>query len=183
VDRVLANLEAAGLITARTVLHESAAETYLSEGRIVTAVEVHRSFALVTVRYSWSSAAGLWRTGVYADQWRVTDRSYIVPPGWYLVGEVGEYRYDLAGVAGMAGASDDIVCWLFDLEGFGASHCCAECDACGSRWSADSGSWRFDADWCDAYAWSFDDAEDFDDKTNTIACPQCRLGRVGFMIS
>lgn len=39
-DRVLKNLEAGGLVSTRTVLHESSSDTYLSEGRSITAVEV-----------------------------------------------------------------------------------------------------------------------------------------------
>ncbi|MFC0105537.1 hypothetical protein [Kibdelosporangium aridum] len=175
---VLGSLEKAGLISTRTVLHESPSETYLSDGRIVTAVNVLRPFALVSVAYRRSSQARF--TLGYADTWEITDRSYIVPVGWYLVGEVGEYVYDLSGVAGVAGDSDDTLCWLFDIEGFDASHCSAGCSSCGSRWAAESGSWTFDPDCCDACTWSFDDAEDFED--NTIGCPQCRTGRVGFMI-
>nr|WP_157527225.1 hypothetical protein [Kibdelosporangium sp. MJ126-NF4] len=177
--RVLSNLEAAGLIATRTVLHEAPSENYLTDGRIVTAVEVMRPFVLVTVRHSWSS--GAWRS-MYADRWEIAERSYIVPAGWYLVGEVGEHCYDLAGVAGMDGISDDTFCWLYDLEGFDASHCMAECDSCGSRWTADGGSWRFEPDWCDAPAWSFDDAEDFG-PNETVGCPSCGTGRVYFQIS
>ncbi len=176
VDAVLSRLEKAGLVTTRTVLHESTSENYLSDNRIVTAVRVLRPFALVSVAYRWSSRSLLG----YADRWEITDRSYIVPAGCYLVGEVGELVYDLAGVAGMAGDSDDTFYWLYDLEGFSASHCLAGCDSCGARWSAECGSWRFEADACDARSWSFDDAEGF--EGNTIACPRCASGRVGFMI-
>jgi hypothetical protein len=176
---VLSKLEAANLVTTRTVLHESPSENYLTDGRIITAVEVHRPFVILSVDYRWSR--GL-RVNTYADRWDVTERTYIVPAGSYLVGEVGEHCYDLVGVAGMAGLSEDTFCWLYELEGFAASHCLAECDSCGSRWTADGGSWRFEPDWCDAPAWSFDDAEDFD-TTNTVACPSCGNGRVGFLLS
>nr|WP_157528223.1 hypothetical protein [Kibdelosporangium sp. MJ126-NF4]CEL17643.1 hypothetical protein [Kibdelosporangium sp. MJ126-NF4] len=181
---VLSSLEKAGLVTTRTVLHEDSHETYLSEGRIITSVHVERAFVLVSVDYRWSTRArysSSWDT--YADLWEITDRSYIVPEGWYLVGEVGEYVYDLAGVAGAVRDSDDCFYWLYDLEGFSASHCMAECDQCGSRWTAESGSWHFEADWSDACSWSFDDAWDFDESANTVGCPQCGTGRVAFMIS
>jgi hypothetical protein len=176
---VLGKLEAGGFVTTRTVTRESPTENYLTDGRIVTAVEVHRPFVILSVRYGWSPGA---RWSDYADRWDVTDRSYIVPAGWYLVGEVGEHCYDLAGVAGMDGDSDDTFCWLYGLEGFDASHCMAECGACGARWTADGGSWRFEPDCCDASAWSFDDAEDFG-PSDTIGCPNCGTGRVGFQIS
>ncbi|UJW32619.1 hypothetical protein L3Q67_02175 [Saccharothrix sp. AJ9571] len=181
VSGVLGNLQAAGHLTARTVLHETSSEGYLSDGRAVTAVHVVRPFALVAVHYRFSREADsrAIRYGhAYADQWNITDRSYIVPTGWYLVGEVGDYRAELSGVAGMNADPDGFV---FELEGFGASTCSAECGSCGARWSAESGSWHFRAEECDADGWNFDDA-DVDETTGTVSCPACSAGRVGFAI-
>ncbi|WP_410670642.1 hypothetical protein [Amycolatopsis sp. cmx-4-68] len=50
------------------------------------------------------------------------------------------------------------------------------------RWSAESGSWHFRPDDCDADAWDFDDAAEIDDESGTVACPACATGRVGFSI-
>jgi hypothetical protein len=183
VSGVLDKLHDAGYLTVRTVVHETSSEGYLSDGRIITAVHVTRPFVLVSVDYRFSRDANsrAIRFGhAYADQWEITDRSYIVPAGWYLVGEVGDYVTELSGVAGMDGDPDGCV---FELEGFGASYCAAECAACGARWSAECGSWHFRADECDADAWYFDDADTVDDTTGTVACPACDTGRVGFLIS
>lgn len=180
---VLHALQAAGYVAVRTVLHETSSEGYLSDGRVVTAVQVLRPFALVGVGYRFSREANsrAIRYGhAYADQWEITERSYNVPAGWYLIGETGDYVTTLAGVAGMNSDPDGCV---FELEGFGASHCAAECGTCCARWAAESGSWHFRADECDADPWCFDDAEDVDETSGTIACPTCGTGRVGFAIS
>ncbi|MCE7007085.1 hypothetical protein LWC34_30285 [Kibdelosporangium philippinense] len=179
---VLDKLQAAGYVTTRTMLRETSSQSYLSDGRTVTAVQVLRPFALVGVEYQWSREADsrAIRYGhAYADRWEITDRSYIVPAGWYLVGEIGDYTAELVGVAGMDGDTDG---WVFELEGFDASQCAAGCQSCGARWMAYGGSWHFDADDCDADAWDFDDADDIDDTSNTVACPACGIGRVGFDI-
>lgn len=184
VDRVLANLEDAGYVSSRTVLHETPSNAYLSDERVVTAVQVLRPFALVSVAYGWSPGADrrILRDGsALADRWDVIERSYIVPAGWYLVGETGEFVFDLACVAGVEGDADDFG-WLFELEGFGVSSCMAGCESCGSRWLAESGSWHFRAEDCVSVDWDFDHADDVDEQTNTVACPQCGAGRVGFMI-
>ncbi|MFD2414810.1 hypothetical protein [Amycolatopsis pigmentata] len=179
---VLDKLQAEGYTTARTVFHETSSETYLSDGRTVTAVQVHRPFALVGVEYQFSREAHsrAVRYGhAYADRWEITGRSYIVPAGWYLVGEIGDYTSELVGVAGMDGDPDGVV---FELEGFDASECAAGCQACGARWLAYADSWHFEPDDCDTAPWDFDDADGIDETTNTVACPACRIGRVGFMI-
>ncbi|MEC3974335.1 hypothetical protein [Amycolatopsis sp. H20-H5] len=178
---VLAKLEAAGYVDTRTVVHETSGQAYLSDGRTVTAVQVLRPFALVGVWCGFSPAANsrVIRYGhAYADRWTITDRSYIVPAGWYLVGETGDYTDTLVGVAGMNSDPDG---WVFELEGFGASECSAGCESCDARWVAYADSWHFRPEDCDADAWHFDDADDFD-TANTIACPSCRTGRVGFFI-
>lgn len=182
VPRVLNKLQAAGYLTASTVVYETSSETYLSDGRFVTAVQVLRPFALVGVEYRFSREANsraIQHGHAYADQWDITDRSYIVPAGWYLVGEVGDHVTDLVGVAGM---DDDPDGRVFELEGFGAAHCAAGCQSCDARWMAYADSWHFAADDCDADAWDFEDADDFDETTNTVACPACGIGRVGFDI-
>jgi hypothetical protein len=179
---VLDKLRAAGYVTTCTVLRETSSEAYLSNGRIVTAVEVLRSFVLVGVQYRWSNQAQsrVIRHGhAYADHWEVIDRSYVVPAGWYLVGETGDYVPELVGVAGMD--ADPGGC-VFELEGFGASCCAAGCESCGVRWIAYADSWHFEADDCDADSWDFDDAEEIDETTNTVACPACGTGRVAFDI-
>jgi hypothetical protein len=185
VSGVLDKLQTAGYVETRDVLHETTGETYLSEGRTVTAVHVVRPFALVGVDYRFSREANsrAIRYGhAYADQWKITDRSFVVPVGWYLVGETGDFTPDLVGVAGIAADSDDLICSLFELEGFGASTCLAGCGTCDARWSAESGSWHFRADDCDADAWDFDDADDVDETAGTVACPACGTGRVGFSV-
>ena|SRR5438067_165376 len=182
VSGVLGKLQAADYVTARTVLHETSSQAYLSDGRTVTAVQVHRPFALVGVEYRFSCEAQsrVIRYGhAYADRWEITGRSYIVPAGWYLVGETGDYTSELAGVAGMDNDPDGVV---FELEGFDASECAAGCQSCGARWLAYADSWHFEPDDCDAAPWDFDDADGIDEGTNTVACPACGTGRVGFMI-
>ncbi|MPZ79665.1 MAG: hypothetical protein GEV28_04405 [Actinophytocola sp.] len=179
---VLDKLQAAGYVTARTVLRETSSQAYLSDGRTVTAVRVLRPFALVGVEYRFSREANsraIKYGHAYADQWEITDRSYIVPTGWYLVGETGDYVTDLVGVAGMDGDPDGCV---FEMEGFGASQCAAGCQSCDARWLAYADSWHFDADDSDADAWDFDDADDIDETAGTVACPACGTGRVGFDI-
>jgi hypothetical protein len=137
---------------------------------------VHRPFVLVGVEYRWSRDAQGWRVGT--DEWQmITNRSYIVPAGWYLVGEVGDYRAELVGVAGMD--SDPEGC-VFEWEGFGAFDCMAGCDSCDACWLAQGGSWHFRPDGCDGPEWDFDDADDF--EGDTVGCPACGCGRVGFSI-
>lgn len=192
-DGVLRELERAGFLTTRTVWCETSSEAYLSDGRTVTAVHVVCPFALVGVRY-WLTSDAHHRvvlTGhAYADRWEITDRTYQVPAGWYLVGETGDYTSSLVGVAGMTrgddtdphSTADGLTCWLDDVEGFGASYCAAECPSCHARWMAQSGSWHFRPDDCDVNGWNFDDATDFDEEHSTVACPSCGSGRVSFMI-
>lgn len=185
VSMVLDKLQLAGYVTVHNAWHETSSEAFLSDGRTVTAVHVMRPFALVAVKYSWSAAAN--RRAVvyghsYADQWEITDRSYTVPTGWYLVGEVGDYQVNLVGVAALNGERPDWACWLDGIEGFGASHCAAGCQSCGARWLAYGDSWHFEPDDCAAAAWDFDDADDIDETTGTIACPACDTGRVAFDI-
>jgi hypothetical protein len=182
---VLDKLRNEGYVNLRTVLHETSSNSYLSDGRIITAVEVLRPFALVAVQYRFSREANrrvVTDGHAYADRWQFGDRSYIVPAGWYMVAETGDYVTRLDGVIGMDAMSDDTVCWLDSLEGFSASHCAAGCQDCGARWMAWSGSWHFDPDDCVADAWDFDDADDFDDTAGTVACPSCGTGRVAFDI-
>lgn len=186
VSGVLGELQAAGYVDTCDVLQEDAGQTYLSEGRTVTAVHVVRPFALVGVDYRFSREANsrAIRYGhAYADRWEITERAYTVPAGWYLVGETGDFTAALVGVAGIMGDSDDLLCSLFEIEGFGASTCLAGCGSCGTRWSAESGTCHFRPDDCDADAWDFDDAADVDDESGTVACPACATGRVGFSIS
>jgi hypothetical protein len=180
VSGVLDKLRAAGYVTVRTVLRETSSEAYLSDGRTVTVVRVLRPFALVGVDYQFSREANRRASEyghAYADRWEITDRSYVVPAGWYLVGETGDHMSALAGVAGM---DDDPGGCVFELEGFGASQCAAGCESCGARWLADADSWHFAADDCDADAWDFDGADDIDETAGTLACPACGTGRVGF---
>lgn len=184
VGDVLRKLESSGFVSPYALWSETSGQAYLSNGRTVTAVRVLRPFALVGVRYSFSPTVyrDVARHGyAYADRWEITDRTYIVPAGWYVMGEVGDYVLSLVGVTGIApsnGAHPDDVAehlayWVSDIDGFGAAHCGAGCDACGGRWLAESGSWHFAPD---------DDAHDDFDEPNTIACPSCGTGRVGFLI-
>ncbi|MCK2239771.1 MULTISPECIES: hypothetical protein [unclassified Crossiella] len=186
VSGVLGKLAAARYLTARTELRESSSESYLSDGRTVTSVAVHRPFALVEVDY-WLRRDANRPTSqygyAYARRWEISHRSHIVPAGLYLIGETGDHVPRLTGVAGVEANRTDLVSHLFDLEGFGASTCDADCDACGAQWRAECGSWHFRAEDCPTDAWYFDDAAGIDDTTGTIACPACRAGRVGFAIS
>lgn len=186
VSEMLDNLQDAGYVTVHNAWRETSSETYLSDGRIVTAVHVVRPFALVTVKYSWSREANrrVIATGYgSADRWEIADRSYTVPAGWYLVGEIGDYNmFSLVGVAGINEEHTDWACWLYGLEGFGASYCAARCQSCGARWLAYGDSWHFTADECDADAWDFEEVQEIDETTGTIACPACGTGRVGFDI-
>jgi hypothetical protein len=184
-EGLLATLETAGYLTARTELFENSEGTYLSEGRAITAVHVTKPFAVVAVKYEYSAAAH--DTAVpgrpyHPDIVDITHEAAVVPEGWYLVCELADtYRTPaLIGAVGMTELSDDVVAWLFDLEGFGASTCLAGCDNCGGRWRAESGNWEFNPDECDSDAWYFDNAEDF--LKDTIACPSCQTGRVGFLV-
>jgi hypothetical protein len=182
---VLAALESAGYLTTRTELVEQSGDTYLSEGRSVTAVHVLQPFTVAAVEYGFSRAAGnrVAKHGhAYADQQTITDRSEVVPAGQYLVGEINEYdrKPELVCVVGMNELSEDVVAWLYELDGFAATTCLAGCATCGSQWCAQSGSWTFQPDECDAEPWAFDDAEDF--STDMIACPACSTGRVGFTV-
>lgn len=183
---VLDKLQDAGYVTVHNAWRETSSEAYLSDGRIVTAVHVLRPFVLVTVKYSWSPEAdrrAMMTDHGSADQWDIADRSYTVPAGWYLVGETGDYNmFDLVGVAGIDSEHDDWTCWLDDLEGFGASYCAAGCQTCGARWLAYGDSWHFAADGCDADPWDFEEADEIDETTGTIACPACGTGRAGFDI-
>jgi hypothetical protein len=77
--------------------------------------------------------------------------------------------------------AEHLTSWVSEIDGFGASHCGAGCDTCGGRWLAESGSWHFAPDDGADDGWDFDDADDFDER-NTIACPSCGTGRVGFLI-
>lgn len=183
---VLDKLQDAGYVTVHNAWRETASEAYLSDGRTVTAVHVIQPFALVAVKYSWSPEADRRATisgyGA-ADRWEIADRTYTVPAGWYLVGEIGDYNVtELVGVAGIDGDRTDWACWLDGLEGFGASYCAAACPSCGNRWLAYGDSWRFMPDECDADAWDFEEAQDIDETTGTIACPACGTGRVAFDI-
>ncbi|TDV44160.1 hypothetical protein CLV71_11469 [Actinophytocola oryzae] len=169
---IVKTLESAGFLTAQNVLVELTGDTYLSEGRSVTIINVVKPFTVVTVDYGFSSS----------ERWTATDQSDAVPAGWYLLGEVREH-FDTKAIAcavGMNELPDDVVAWLFELEGFGASTCLAGCSSCGSQWRAESGDWTFHPDGCDVGSWVYDDADDF--HADTIACPECETGRVGFTV-
>ncbi|GAA1748640.1 hypothetical protein [Streptomonospora arabica] len=180
---VLAAMERAGLVETFDVFSEGVGTSYLNEGRVLTAVRVLRPFAVVTVAYRWTGA----RLG-YADRWTITDRTPVVGTGTYLVGMVGDFAMTYVGATGLdatgdePGMSDDLLfMWLVEQEGFLASTCLAGCDACGGRWEADGGSWHFQPEYAsDADAFDFDDTEDHDG--DTVACPCCATGRVGFLV-
>jgi hypothetical protein len=107
----------------------------------------------------------------------------VVGTGWYVLGLVGDVVSELVGVAAVGDDADPetLTHWAYGVAGFGASCCLAGCGTCGARWRAEGASWRFDPDTDDgggAAGFDFDDADGFDD--DTIACPACRTGRVGF---
>jgi hypothetical protein len=192
VGDVLRKLESSGFVSTHTIWSETSGQAYLSDGRTVTAVHVLRPFALLGVHYSFSYTMyrDIARHGyVYADQWKITDRTYIVPAGWYVMGEIGDYSRSLVGVTGIAARDDahpddiaeHLAYWVSEIDGFGAAHCGAGCDACGGQWLAESGSWHFTPDDDTNDGWDFDNADDFDER-HTIACPSCGTGRVGFLI-
>jgi hypothetical protein len=169
-SKVLTNLQAGGYLTTDYALHERASETYLSEGRGVIVVHVNKPFYVITFHCSSSEPVETWQT----------QRSSVVPAGLYLVAEINDEGSmpRLIGTAGMNELPDDVVVWLFELEGFCASVCFARCDICRADWLAEAGSWQFRPDGCDADPWYFDDAQDF--RVDSIACPACETGRVGF---
>ncbi|WP_163511213.1 hypothetical protein [Fodinicola acaciae] len=182
----LFELEKLGILTdVRTEWYETSNDTYLSDGRALTIVRVPQTVIPVEVRYTmpdYIKPSG-W---TYASSWRITEQLDPVPAGWYLIGEEGDYRMRTVGVSCLGnvnGISDDFGCHAAEVEGFLASHCMAECDTCGMRWAAESGSWHFVPDWgYDAAPWDFDDADGFD-VDDCITCPHCSTGRVGFLIS
>ncbi|MGO1053249.1 hypothetical protein [Crossiella sp. CA198] len=191
---VLHALARTGLAEVRTVWSEPYTDAYLNTGRRLLAVHVLRPFVVLGVRY-WHSREALdhlARTGhAYSDQWELTERSHIVPAGWYLVGLVGDLFFTLVGAAAMNVDPDehpDVVAErlglrALDTEGFGAEHCQAECAACGSRWGAGSGSWLFRPEGdTTARGWDFDTLGEVSDN-GTVPCPHCKTGQVGFCIS
>lgn len=181
VGRVLDGLRDAGYLTTHDVWSETSGAAYLNEARCLTAVQVLRPFVLVAVEYGWTHGALLG----YADRWAISERTYIVPAGGYLIAETCDWETRLVGVAGLTfDHAEDLACRVAEIEGFGASRASAGCDTCDRTWFADSGSWHFtpDSDSGDAVAsgWDYDDAEDFDG--DTVACPGDCPGRVGFLI-
>ncbi|GAA2778897.1 hypothetical protein [Crossiella cryophila] len=191
---VLRALAGTGLAEVRTVWSEPYTDAYLNTGRQLLAVHVLRPFVVLGMRY-WHSREALDRLArhgyVYSDRWEVTERSHIVPAGWYLVGLVGEFLFTLVGAAAVAFDSDEhpdavaerLALRALDTEGFGAAHCMAECRACGSRWCAESGSWLFRPEGdTDARGWDFDTIGEVSD-TGTVPCPHCKTGQVGFCVS
>jgi len=197
---VVRQLAAAGYLTTRSVWRDTSGETYADDGRTLTLVQVVRPFALVRVQYGHTNP---YSTGP-ADRWEVTERTPLVGRGWYLLAETGDYRSELVGAAGLDvfdsdtdlhpdAAAELLTIHIAEIEGFGASTCQAGCDRCGARWSADSGSWHFHpdselfrpdgtepADAVPVQTFHFDDADDFAD--DTIRCPHCGTGRVGFQV-
>jgi hypothetical protein len=191
-DEVLAALVGPGLVRRWTVAQDTATATYLSEGRILTAVLVLRPFTL------YRRHDGEWLPATEADEPGERPVS-VVPEGWYLVAEAGGAAPCMVGVVGIdssafrtggedtaAEDAEDTARRLADViadsEGFGASRCHARCAGCGGRWYADEGSWHFSPEVAGGdVAWEFDDADGFD--AGTIACPNCCTGRVSFRIS
>lgn len=181
VTGVLDALRASGYITTERLLYESSSASYLSDDRAVTVVRVLRPFVLLDVDYECGPSQR-YSPASQRGRWEIADRSSIVPAGTYLLIEAGDFRPGLVGVVGTYDRDgDQFVSWLYDCDGFSASRCDAECDACGGSWYAEAGSWHFHADTGDR-AWEFDDAADFR-SDGTIACPGCATGRVAFLIS
>jgi hypothetical protein len=186
---VLHNLAKAGVVELDTVWRDTDGDSYLDEGRIITAVRVLRPFAVVQVAYRWDPGS----IRYYADHWEITGRTRVVGMGTYVVGEIGDFRMSYVGAASIDSARvnergtdlDTLTCWAVEQQDFDASHCEAGCDDCGARWSAECGSWHFrphDFDGpAEVAAFDYDDAEDHD-MNDTIACPHCHTGRAGFMV-
>ncbi|WP_148309628.1 hypothetical protein [Kutzneria albida] len=156
-----------GYLTARPVWSEPSHDAYLDQGRTVLVIHVLRQFTLTTTTVSGQR-----------------DRTVVTPVGWYLLALVGDHTSSLVGATGVdfedAEAAGN---WLVEQEEFGAAHCAAGCDCCGNRWQAEAGEGTFTPDEGDAtLVWHFDDAKDVDEERNTIACPACGIGRVGFDI-
>ncbi|WP_344306429.1 hypothetical protein [Fodinicola feengrottensis] len=181
----LYELEKLGIITdVRTEWTETSSGAYLSDGRALTTLHVPKTVIPVEVRYRFPDRWDSYSHS-YASHWEVTDQLDPVPAGWYLIGETGDYTAKTVGVAYLGdsfGMSDDFMCHVAEVEGFTASRCEAQCDACETRWFAESGSWRFQPEYgFDADPWNFDDAAGFE-TDNRVSCPQCGTGRVGFMV-
>ncbi len=179
VDGVLRALEDRGFVSVHNLWSETPGDAYLSEGRTLAAVHVRRPFFLTP------TASGCSRPGAAgcADRWEVDGCSRMVGAGWYVVGLVGDLTSELVGVAAVDddAAPETLTHWAYGVEGFGASYCLAGCGTCGARWRAEGPSWRFGADDDSAAAgFDFDDADGFDN--DTITCPACGTGRVGFCV-
>jgi hypothetical protein len=176
VDDLVVALSAAGVLSVATVWREPATDAYISQGRYLTALQAHTSF----------------RVRLREMDGPVEERVVPIAAGWYLLGEVGDVVPGLVGVASVdpaafghaapqiADFAERLTTWVVEAEGFGASRCDAQCTACGRTWYAEAGSWHFVSE-DDRPAWFYDDAYGF--AGNTIACPACATGRVGFAIS
>jgi hypothetical protein len=185
VDELIAALGTAKLIAARSIWWETTAEAYLSEGRSLTLIQIRLPVAVF--RHADEQRA--------ADEQQPTEPARLlafIPAGFYMIGEVGDIVMKFVGAAGvdlgpMTRANDThpsevaerLAAWAVEVEGFGASRCDAECSACRHRWYAEAGSWHFRPE-SDGTDWHYDDAYGF--ENNTIACPHCHTGRVGFTI-
>lgn len=171
-------LEKLGYLEVDDLVYETSDNTYLDEGRSVTALRVLRPFDVVTVVYRWTRG----QLGP-ADQWDVVNHSGVVWPGVYLLGAVGDYQQRDVGVV-YAGPVDG-----FDVDGMryavreesDVSTCHAVCGRCGSDWYADDGSWLFGRHTA---------TRDFDFGVarrvadDTVMCPEplCLSGRVAFTV-
>lgn len=167
IDDVLEKLATAGYVVVKQVWSEDSDSAYLDQARTVTAVHVLRPFTLCTTDPSGRH-----------------DRTQAFPAGWYLLGAVGDHTPTVVRVAAVEGDdAESLGDWLVEQEGFLASTCTAGCDTCGNQWTAQAGEWTFAPEEGNStLVWAFEDAKDVDEQRNTIACPACAVGRVGFHI-
>ena len=175
-------LEKLGYLTVHDLADETSTGRYLDEGRILTAIRVHRAFHTVEVVYRWRRYR--WRRPLIgqADGWDIVNDPGVVWPGMYVHGTVGDYRSRDVGVvyAGPPNLDTDALIYAIRDES-DVSTCHAVCDTCGADWYAHDGSWTFRADRAHA-DFAFGDARRHDGAT--VPCPEpLRVaGRVAFTV-
>ncbi|WP_322750980.1 MULTISPECIES: hypothetical protein [unclassified Frankia] len=174
----LRELEKLGYLEFDDLAYETSDDTYLDEGRALTALRVLRPFCVVTVVYRWTRG----QLGP-ADQWDIVNHSGVVWPGTYVQGTVGDFRQRDVGVvyAGPLDGVDTDALRYAIREGSDVYTCHAVCDSCDSDWYAADGSWAFRRNTA-AHDFDFDDARRI--TNGTIMCPEplSLSGRVGFTV-
>lgn len=177
----VSHLEKHGYLRTHDVWTEGTGNSYLDQGRVITAYEVTRPFRLASVRYRYVYGGDYYYPA--SDRWFVDEVTPVISAGLYLAGYVGDYSLTLEGIAEIEPRDEESLFYdLVEVEGFMASRCDARCEACDAHWFAESGSWHFQPETRGAAPeWDYDDVEEFHDD-DTVPCPSCASGRVGFLI-